>query len=43
VLGKVAINKLVTGLPGIELAGDPDWNDTVTLRGLSRLPVSFHP
>jgi cytochrome P450 len=41
VLGKVAISKLLAGLSVIELAGDPEWNDTVTLRGLSRLSVSF--
>jgi cytochrome P450 len=40
-LGGVAISKLLAGLPSIQLAGDPAWNDTVTLRGLSRLPVSI--
>jgi cytochrome P450 len=39
----VAISKLLAGLMDIELAGEPDWNETVTLRGLSRLPISFRP
>lgn len=39
-LGGVAISKLLAELKSIELAGDPLWNPTVTLRGLSRLPVS---
>jgi cytochrome P450 len=39
-LGGTAITKLLAGFKSIELAGDPAWNDTVTLRGLNRLPVS---
>jgi hypothetical protein len=25
----------------LELAGEPRWNDSVTVRGLSHLPVTF--
>ena len=40
---QVAMSRLV-GLPGLELATDePEWRDTVTLRGLKALPVRFSP
>jgi cytochrome P450 len=40
VCGK-AITALLGGLDGIELSGEPTWNDSVTMRGLSSLPVTF--
>lgn len=39
-LGAIAINTLVA-LDGLELAGEPKWSDTVTMRGLGHLPVTF--
>lgn len=42
-LCREAITALLEGLDGLALDGDPQWNDTVTLRGLSRLPVTFKP
>jgi cytochrome P450 len=40
--GAVAIAALVGRAPNIELASDDlQWRETVTLRGLSRLPVTF--
>jgi cytochrome P450 len=41
VLGSAAITALATELPGLALSGDPDWLNSVTLRGLSRLPVTY--
>jgi cytochrome P450 len=43
VLGRVAIGTLLAGVSEIELAGDPVWSETVTVRGLRRLPVTVHP
>jgi cytochrome P450 len=40
-LGTTAINTLVVELEGLELAGEPKWSETVTMRGLSHLPVTF--
>ncbi|MEP6753076.1 MAG: cytochrome P450 [Candidatus Dormiibacterota bacterium] len=42
-LCREAITALLESLEGLALAGDPQWNDTVTLRGLSHLPVTFKP
>jgi pimeloyl-[acyl-carrier protein] synthase len=42
-LGTSAINTLVVELEGLEIAGEPKWSDTVTMRGLSHLPVTFRP
>jgi cytochrome P450 len=39
-LAAVAINTLVA-LDGLELAGEPTWSNTVTMRGLGNLPVTF--
>ncbi len=43
VLGRVAIDTLLAGVNEIELAGDPVWSETVTVRGLRRLPVTVRP
>ena len=40
-IGASAINTLVGELKGLELAGEPTWHDAVTVRGLSKLPVTF--
>ena len=40
-IGGAAIIAAATGMAGLELAGDPTWNETVTMRGLRRLPVRF--
>jgi cytochrome P450 len=40
-IGTSALNTLVAELKGLELAGEPKWNEAVTVRGLSRLPVTF--
>ena len=40
-LCREAITSLVNSVDGLALDGDPLWNDTVTLRGLGRLPVTF--
>jgi cytochrome P450 len=37
--GRIAIGALVRRFPRMELAGDPEWREQITLRGLSRLPV----
>jgi pimeloyl-[acyl-carrier protein] synthase len=40
--GQVAIGELVRRAPEIELAEERlEWRETVTLRGLKRLPVAF--
>ncbi len=40
--GQIAIATLVRRMPKIELASDEmEWRETVTLRGLARLPVAF--
>ncbi len=38
---RIAIPALLGRLPGLELGGTPVRRDTVTLRGLSSLPVTF--
>ncbi len=40
-LTRSAIATLLGRVSNLELDGTPEWNDTVTLRGLSRLPVKF--
>ena len=40
-LAASAINTLSAELDGLELAGEPIWNDAVTVRGLSHLPATF--
>jgi cytochrome P450 len=37
--GEVAITRLVRRFPGLDLAGEPQWNGRINLRGLSRLPL----
>ncbi len=40
--GQIAIGRLVTRFPGLSLeVEDPPWRETVTLRGLAALPVTF--
>ena len=41
VLASTAIMALATELPGLALSGDPEWLNSVTLRGLSHLPVAY--
>jgi len=38
--GRVAIGALIRRFPGLRLAGEPERRATVTLRGLSRLPLA---
>jgi cytochrome P450 len=37
--GRVAIGGLVRRFPGLELAGEVEWNGLLSLRGAARLPV----
>jgi cytochrome P450 len=39
--GRIAFRELARRAPSLSLAGDPAWNATTTLRGLSTLPVAF--
>jgi len=40
--GQVAIGAIVSELPKLRLAtGEPEWRETLTLRGLKSLPVEF--
>jgi pimeloyl-[acyl-carrier protein] synthase len=39
--GQVALGQLVRRFPDMELAGEPVWRDTITLRGLRSLPVTL--
>jgi cytochrome P450 len=39
--GQAAIGTLVRRLPELRLDGEPEWRETITLRGLKRLPVAF--
>jgi cytochrome P450 len=39
--GAIAITTLLAAFPSIELAGDPAWSETVTIRALRRLPVTL--
>jgi cytochrome P450 len=38
--GKVALSRLIRRFPDLALAGEPEWNGRVNLRGLARLPVA---
>ncbi|MEV4056198.1 cytochrome P450 [Amycolatopsis sp. NPDC049688] len=38
--GRTVLRELARRAPGLQLAGDPEWAATVTLRGLSSLPVT---
>ncbi len=38
--GEVALGSLIRRFPRIELAGEPEWNGRLNLRGLERLPVT---
>ena len=38
--GRVAIGSLVHRFPGLRLAGEPERSETITLRGLHRLPLA---
>lgn len=38
--GEVALERLVTRFPSLELAGDVRWNGRINLRGLATLPVT---
>lgn len=40
--GQVTINTLLRRMPNLQLTGEPlEWRETVTLRGLKALPVTF--
>jgi pimeloyl-[acyl-carrier protein] synthase len=36
-----ALSSIVPGLADLELAGEPSWFETVTMRGLRKLPIRF--
>ncbi len=38
--GRTVLRELARRTPGLQLSGDPEWADTLTLRGLSSLPVT---
>ena len=38
--GRVAMSRLIRRFPGLDLAGEPEWNGRINLRGCARLPVS---
>jgi cytochrome P450 len=38
--GKLAMSSLIRRFPALDLAGEPEWNGRINLRGLARLPVS---
>ncbi|MFI1304251.1 cytochrome P450 [Streptomyces sioyaensis] len=38
---QVALRMLLARAPQVRLAGEPEWKDHITLRGLSRLPLSL--
>jgi pimeloyl-[acyl-carrier protein] synthase len=38
--GRIAIGELVRRFPGLRLAGEPERSETITLRGLRRLPLA---
>ncbi|WP_040133739.1 cytochrome P450 [Amycolatopsis japonica] len=38
--GRIVLGELARRLPDLRLAGEPEWASTVTLRGLSSLPVA---
>jgi cytochrome P450 len=37
--GEVALTRLIRRYPGMEPAGDPEWNGRINLRGMTHLPV----
>lgn len=37
---QIAIGSLIRRFPRIELAGEPNWRDRLTIRGVDRLPIS---
>ena len=39
--GQIAIDELLRRMPGLRLAGRPQWRPTILLRGLKTLPVAF--
>jgi cytochrome P450 len=39
--GRIALRELLARAPGMRLAGEPEWKQNVTLRGLSTLPVAL--
>jgi len=39
--GRVAVGSLLRRFDDIELAGEPEWNARINLRGLDRLPISL--
>lgn len=39
--GQIAIGTLIRRFPSLALAGDPEWNGRMNLRGLQRLPVTL--
>jgi len=42
--GQIAIGAIVSKLPELRLAAEePEWRETLTLRGLKSLPVEFQP
>jgi cytochrome P450 len=38
--GRVALSRLIRRFPDLALAGEPEWNGRINLRGLARLPVA---
>ncbi|MCF3173462.1 cytochrome P450 [Streptomyces sioyaensis] len=38
---QIALRMLLARAPQLRLAGEPEWKDHITLRGLSRLPLSL--
>ncbi|HLT70055.1 MAG TPA: cytochrome P450 [Acidimicrobiales bacterium] len=38
---EVALGALVAGLDELRLAGEPEWNERMVIRGLRRLPIAF--
>ncbi|MFI2185145.1 cytochrome P450 [Streptomyces sioyaensis] len=38
---QIALRMLLARAPQVRLAGEPEWKDHITLRGLSRLPLSL--
>jgi cytochrome P450 len=38
--GRVAMSRLIRRFPGLDLAGEPEWNGRINLRGCARLPVA---
>jgi cytochrome P450 len=38
--GRVAMSRLIRRFPDLRLAGEPEWNGRINLRGLARLPVA---